>query len=60
MKNYKLEITREELAILTELMLDNEKDMQNKDFDSLFDKVRALNVEFLQDYMYEALDAGIL
>ena len=60
MKNYKLEITREELAILTELMLDNEKNMQNKDFDSLFDKVRALNVEFLQDFMYEALDAGIL
>ena len=60
MKIYKLEITREELAILTELMLDNEKDMQNKDFDSLFDKVRALNVEFLQDFTYEAIDAGLL
>ena len=60
MKNYKLEITREELAILTELMMDKEKDMKNKDFDSLFDKVRSLNVEFLQDFTYEALDAGFL
>lgn len=60
MKNYKLEITREELAILTEIMMDKEKDMEDESFDSLFDKVRDLGVEFLQDYMYEALDAGIL
>lgn len=60
MKNYKLEITREELAILTELMMDKEEDMQDKDFDSLSDKVRSLNVEFLQDFMFEAIDAGLL
>ncbi len=60
MKKYNLEITREELAILTELMMDKEEDMQNKDFDSLFDKVRDLNVEFLQDYTFEAIDAGLL
>lgn len=60
MKNYKLEITRKELAILTEIMMDKEKDMEDESFDSLFDKVRDLGVEFLQDYMYEALDAGIL
>lgn len=60
MKNYNLEITREELAILTELMMDKEEDMQDKDFDSLSDKVRSLNVEFLQDFMFEAIDAGLL
>lgn len=60
MKNYNLEITRAELAILTEIMMDKEKDIQNEDFDSLFDKVRDLNVEFLQDFTFEAIDAGLL
>lgn len=60
MKNYKLEITIEELEVLTELMMDKAEDMKNKDFDSLFDKVRSLNVEFLQDYTNRAIDAGIL
>lgn len=58
MKNYNLEITRGELAVLTEIMIDKEEDMKNKDFNSLFDKIRGLNVEFLQDYMFEAIDAG--
>lgn len=60
MKNYNLEITRGELAVLTEIMIDKEEDMKNKDFNSLFDKIRGLNVEFLQDFMFEALDAGFL